>query len=77
MVQNAQASKAPIQHLVDKISAVFVPVVLVIALGAFIFWLVFGSLPIALMTGIGVLVIACPCALGLATPMGVIVGVGK
>lgn len=77
MVQNAQASKAPIQHLVDKISAVFVPVVLLIALGAFIFWLVFGSLPIALMTGIGVLVIACPCALGLATPMGVIVGVGK
>jgi P-type Cu+ transporter len=77
MVQEAQSSKAPIQKLVDKISSMFVPVVLVVALLAFIFWIIFGSLPTALVTGIGVLIIACPCALGLATPMGIVVWVGK
>lgn len=77
MVQDAQSSKAPIQKLVDKISAIFVPIVLVIAILAFIFWMIFGDLPTALVTGIGVLVIACPCALWLATPLGVIVWVGK
>ena len=85
MVQNAQSSKAPIQALADKISSIFVPIVLVlsfITLGA---WLIFGTGPLgfsqALSLGlasfVGVLVIACPCALGLATPTAIIVGVGK
>ncbi len=85
MVQEAQSSKAPIQALADKISAVFVPVVLVLAFLALILWIVIGQqyLPFseALVKGIvafvGILVIACPCALGLATPTAIIVGVGK
>lgn len=85
MVEDAQGSKAPIQALADKISSIFVPIVLVIAcltLGA---WLVVGSqyigfsqaLSFGLVSFVGILVIACPCALGLATPTAIIVGVGK
>lgn len=85
LVEQAQGSKAPIQNLVDKISNIFVPTVLVIALISLVAWLVIGSqfIPFneALSLGItcftGVLVIACPCALGLATPTAIIVGVGK
>jgi len=85
MVQEAQGSKAPIQALADKISSVFVPIVLVIALVALILWLSVGSsylgfsqaLSFGLVSFVGVLVIACPCALGLATPTAIIVGVGK
>lgn len=85
MVEEAQGSKAPIQALADKISAVFVPVVLVLALIAFSAWLYFGipvfgfaeALGFAITSFVGILVIACPCALGLATPTAIIVGVGK
>ena len=85
MVQEAQGSRAPIQALADKISSVFVPVVLVLALVAFGAWLTIGAnalgfsqaLAFGLTSFIGVLVIACPCALGLATPTAIIVGVGK
>ncbi len=85
MVEEAQGSKAPIQALADKISAVFVPVVIVIAFLALGAWLFFGAaslgfaqaLSFGLVSFVGVLVIACPCALGLATPIGIIVGVGK
>lgn len=85
MVEEAQGSKAPIQALADKISGIFVPIVLVIALLTLIVWLVFGSgylgfsqaLSLGLVSFVGILVIACPCALGLATPTAIIVGVGK
>lgn len=77
IVEEAQNSKAPIQKMADKVSEVFVPTVLVIAVTALIFWIVFGSLPMGLVSLVGVLVIACPCALGLATPTAIIVGVGK
>lgn len=85
MVENAQGSKAPIQALADKISAVFVPIVLVIAFLALGTWLIAGSqylgfsqaLSFGLVSFVGILVIACPCALGLATPTAIIVGVGK
>lgn len=85
MVQEAQASKAPIQELADRVSRVFVPTVLVIAIFAFIGWVFLGSyligfstaLSFAILSTVGVLVIACPCALGLATPTAIIVGVGK
>jgi Cu2+-exporting ATPase/Cu+-exporting ATPase len=85
MVEEAQGSKAPIQALADKISSVFVPIVLVIAFLAFLGWLVLGTgalgfsvaLSYGLVSFVGVLVIACPCALGLATPTAIIVGVGK
>ncbi len=85
MVEEAQGSKAPIQALADKISSVFVPVVLVIAFLALGAWLVLGSsalgfsqaLSFGLVSFVGILVIACPCALGLATPTAIIVGVGK
>lgn len=85
MVEEAQGSKAPIQALADKISSVFVPIVLVIAFLSFGAWLIFGSpylgfsqaLSYGLLSFVGVLVIACPCALGLATPTAIIVGVGK
>lgn len=85
MVEDAQGSKAPIQALADKISAVFVPIVLVIAFLSFGTWLIVGSqyiglsqsLSFGLVSFVGVLVIACPCALGLATPTAIIVGVGK
>lgn len=85
MVEEAQGSKAPIQALADKISAVFVPIVLGIAVVAFGAWLVFGipalgfsqALSYGLVSFVSILVIACPCALGLATPTAIIVGVGK
>lgn len=85
MVEDAQGSKAPIQALADKISAVFVPTVLVIAIISFGLWMYFGlpvfgfskALSFALTSFVGILVIACPCALGLATPTAIIVGVGK
>ncbi len=85
MVEDAQGSKAPIQALADKISAVFVPIVLVIAFLTLGAWLVIGSqylgfsqaLSFGLVSFVGILVIACPCALGLATPTAIIVGVGK
>ncbi len=85
MVQEAQGSRAPIQALVDKISGIFVPVVLVLAFITFGIWLFVGSqylgfsqaLSYGLVSFVGILVIACPCALGLATPTAIIVGVGK
>ena len=85
MVEDAQGSKAPIQNLADKIAGIFVPVVLVLALATFIIWLSAGTyflgfsvaLSFAISGLIGILVIACPCALGLATPTAIIVGIGK
>lgn len=77
MVEDAQGSKAPIQALADKISSIFVPVVLVIAFLSLIMWAVFGNFAMGLTSFVAVLVIACPCALGLATPTAIIVGVGK
>ena len=77
LVENAQASKAPIQQLVDRISAIFVPVVVAIACLTFAGWiLVDGSMPSAFLAAVSVLVIACPCALGLATPTAIMVGTG-
>lgn len=77
LVENAQSAKAPIQRLVDKVSAVFVPVVLVIALLTIFAWgLTNGDWETALINGVAVLVIACPCALGLATPTSIMVGTG-
>lgn len=80
MVQEAQGSKAPIQKNVDKIASVFVPTVMMIALVTFIVWMVSGienSFTYGLLSAITVLVIACPCALGLATPTAIMVGIGK
>lgn len=85
MVEEAQGSKAPIEALADKISSVFVPIVLVIAFASFTLWLAVGSqfigfsqsLSLGILSFVSVLVIACPCALGLATPTAIIVGVGK
>jgi len=80
MVQDAQGSKAPVQKLVDKIAGIFVPVVILIAIAAFIVWNIFGGengFTQGLLALVTVLVIACPCALGLATPTAIIVGVGK
>ena len=77
LVQDAQASKAPIQRLVDQVSAVFVPVVLVIALATLLGWWFTGhSFEVALIHAVAVLVIACPCALGLATPTAIMAGTG-
>ncbi|MGE5506372.1 MAG: heavy metal translocating P-type ATPase [Actinomycetota bacterium] len=77
MVQGAQASKAPVQKLVDKVSAVFVPVVVAAAAVSFLgWWLVGGDMERAFVAAVSVLVIACPCALGLATPTGIMVGTG-
>jgi Cu+-exporting ATPase len=77
MVREAQGSKAPIQRLVDRVSAVFVPVVLVVAVATFAGWLVAtGDAQRALIDAVAVLVIACPCALGLATPTAIMVGTG-
>jgi Cu+-exporting ATPase len=77
MVENAQAGKAPVQRLVDRVSAVFVPAVVAIALGAFAGWLAGGQgLEQALVAAVSVLVIACPCALGLATPAALVAGTG-
>lgn len=80
MVQDAQGSKAPVQKLVDKIASIFVPIVMGIAVLTFILWLVLGGdngLVHGLLAAVTVLVIACPCALGLATPTAIMVGVGK
>lgn len=80
MVQDAQGSKAPVQKLVDKIAGIFVPVVMGIALLTFIVWMIFGgdnAIIQGLLAAVTVLVIACPCALGLATPTAIMVGVGK
>ncbi len=80
MVQEAQGSKAPVQKLVDKIAGIFVPIVIGISILTFITWMVIGgdnAFTHALLTSITVLVIACPCALGLATPTAIMVGVGK
>ena len=80
MVADAQRSRAPIQSVVDKVSAVFVPTVIAIALVAVVVWLLVGPDPRlthALVAGVSVLIIACPCALGLATPMSIMVGVGR
>jgi len=77
LVEDAQAAKAPIQRLVDKVAAVFVPVVLLIALATLLAWLALGGgIEVALIHAVAVLVIACPCALGLATPVAVMAGTG-
>ncbi|MBR1541147.1 MAG: HAD-IC family P-type ATPase [Bacteroidaceae bacterium] len=80
MVQQAQGSKAPVQRTVDKIALVFVPTVFAISLLTFMLWLVLGGmdqLPRAILSAVSVLVIACPCAMGLATPTALMVGIGK
>lgn len=80
MVQEAQGSKAPVQRIVDRITGIFVPVVLGIAVLTFIFWVVIGGsdyVSYGVMSAVSVLVIACPCALGLATPTALMVGIGK
>ncbi|MDF3142481.1 MULTISPECIES: heavy metal translocating P-type ATPase [unclassified Streptomyces] len=80
LVQQAQASKAPIQRLADAVSAYFVPAVIAIAIGTFALWFTLGPSPaftLALVSAVAVLIIACPCALGLATPLSVMVGTGK
>jgi Cu+-exporting ATPase len=78
LVQQAQGSKAPIQKLADQITGWFVPAVIVIAIATFLLWYtLMGNVTLALMTTVGVLIIACPCALGLATPTSIMVGTGK
>lgn len=85
MVERAQGSRAPIQNVVDRVSEIFVPIVIVAALATFLIWLTIGipsigissAVSLGLLSSIGVLVIACPCALGLATPTAIIVGVGR
>ena len=80
IVQQAQSSKAPVQRLVDKAAAVFVPVVAAIALVTFLLWVIiagWNALPQAIMSAVAVLVVACPCAMGLATPTALMVGMGK
>ncbi|MGQ3300052.1 heavy metal translocating P-type ATPase [Reyranella sp.] len=80
MVAEAQRSRAPIQRLADQVSGYFVPVVIAVSIAAFIVWSVFGPEPrlaYGLVAAVAVLIIACPCALGLATPMSIMVGVGR
>lgn len=80
MVQEAQGSKAPVQRIVDKVAMIFVPVVSSIALVTFLVWWIIGgaaALPQAILSAIAVLVIACPCAMGLATPTALMVGIGR
>lgn len=80
MVQEAQGSKAPVQRIVDKVTAVFVPAVLLIAVLTFVIWIAVGGtddFSYAMLSAVSVLVIACPCALGLATPTALMVGIGK
>lgn len=85
MVESAQGSKAPIERIADQVSGVFVPVVLILSVIVFLLWLIVGSqfmavsqaVSLGLISFVGILVIACPCAMGLATPTAVIVGVGK
>lgn len=78
-VRRAQSSKAPVQRVVDKVSSIFVPTVILLAIITFCVWMIIGTqyLPQALVTSISVLVIACPCALGLATPTAIMVGIGR
>ena len=78
LVEEAQSSKAPVQHLVDKVAAIFVPVVTAVAVATFIaWWIGSGDVVRAMVNAVSVLVIACPCALGLATPTAIMVGTGK
>lgn len=78
LVQQAQGSKAPIQRLADQVTSWFVPVVIAVAIATFMLWYnVMGNITLALITTVGVLIIACPCALGLATPTSILVGTGK
>jgi Cu+-exporting ATPase len=81
MVEEAQGSKAPVQRLADRVSAIFVPVVLTVALATFVAWMAFGPsetrLTLALVNAVAVLIIACPCAMGLATPTAVLVATGR
>src|SRR5699024_511255 len=80
MVNDASRSRAPIQNLADNVSGYFVPAVVIISVVTFLVWSMWGPAPAyvyALVNAIAVLIIACPCALGLATPMSVMVGVGK
>ena len=80
LVNSASRSRAPIQNLADKVAAYFVPIVVAISIGTYVAWAIWGPEPahvFALVNAIAVLIIACPCALGLATPMSVMVGVGK
>ena len=78
LVQQAQGSKAPIQRLADRVTGWFVPIVMAIAIATFVIWfLALGNLTLALITTVSVLIIACPCALGLATPTSIMVGTGK
>jgi Cu+-exporting ATPase len=79
LVQEAQGSKAPIQRLADKIAGVFVPIVILLAAATFVIWMIYGPQPaltLALLNTVAVLIIACPCALGLATPTAIMVGTG-
>jgi Cu+-exporting ATPase len=77
LVTEAQSGKAPVQRLADRVSAVFVPVVIALALGTFAVWLAVGSVEAAFEAAVSVLIIACPCALGLATPTALLVGTGR
>ncbi len=79
LVEDAQATKAPVQRLADRVSAVFVPTVLVLAAVVFVSWMIAsgGDLPVALRNAVAVLIIACPCAMGLATPTAIMVGSGR
>ena len=80
MVQEAQGSKAPVQRIVDKVTGIFVPVVLGLSVLTFFIWMFFGGVDMlshAMLSAVSVLVIACPCALGLATPTALMVGIGK
>ncbi|WP_038025909.1 cation-translocating P-type ATPase [Synechococcus sp. PCC 7336] len=78
LVQQAQGSKAPIQQLADRVTGWFVPVVIAIAIATFVIWFnLMGNVTLAMLTTVGVLIIACPCALGLATPTSIMVGTGK
>ena len=77
MVQYAQGSKAPIQKLADQISSVFVPIVLALAIASLLVWILVGNMVAGIIAFVSILIIACPCALGLATPTAIIVGVGK
>ena len=80
LVEEAQGSKAPIQRLADRVASIFVPTVFAIAALTFAVWLVFGPEPtftLAMLAAVAVLIIACPCALGLATPTAIMVGTGK
>lgn len=77
MVEDAQGSRASVERLTDKISSIFVPIVLILSVFVFVAWSILGNPLLGLLSFVGILVIACPCALGLATPTAIIVGVGK